>query len=149
MRILGIDPGYERLGIAVIEIGKQGGAGKKEVLLFSECFKTSREATHEIRLKKVGRKIREIISEWKPEEVAIEELFFNINQKTALLVAQAFGVIIYEAAEAGLPVSLYGPLQVKIATTGYGRSSKEQIQEMVARLIDIKRIMPWMMSMTL
>ena len=132
MRILGIDPGFERLGIAVLE--KNGG---KECVIFSECFKTSAKLEFAERLKLIGAEVRKIIKEYKPEVLAIETLFLNTNQKTVMRVAEARGVAVYEAAQAGLKIFEASPPQIKIATTGYGRSDKAQINKMVKILVDI------------
>lgn len=131
-RILGIDPGYERLGLAVVEKGL-----KKDKVLFSFCFITKREDNHEIRLLNIKKCITEVIKKWQPEKMAIEKLFFNENQKTALKVAEARGVIITEAAENNLDVMEIGPLEVKMAITGYGRSDKRQIKLMLDKIADI------------
>ena len=132
MRILGIDPGFERLGIAVLE--KNGG---KERVTFSECFKTSAKLEFADRLKLIGTEVREVIKKYKPEVLAIETLFLNTNQKTVMRVAEARGVAVYEAAQAGLKIFEASPPQIKIATTGYGRSDKAQINKMVKILVDI------------
>ncbi len=134
-RLLAIDPGYEKMGVAVLEIRR--GEPSKEVLLFSECFKTSKESAADERLCALGKEIERVIKKFKPESLAIEKLFFAGNQKTAMLVSEARGVIIYEAARAGLSVFEYTPLQVKVAVTGYGRSDKEQVKFMVEKLISV------------
>ncbi|KKW13371.1 MAG: Crossover junction endodeoxyribonuclease RuvC [Parcubacteria group bacterium GW2011_GWC2_49_9] len=131
---MAIDPGYEKMGVAVLE--KNLG---KEVLLFSECFKTSRKDSAQKRLCALGKEIGRIIDEFKPRSLAIEKLFFAGNQKTAMLVSEARGVIVYEATRAGLSVTEYTPLEVKVAVTGYGRSTKEQIKYMAEKLVDIKK----------
>lgn len=133
MIILSIDPGYERLGIAVIEKIPRG----KEVLVYSECFKTSAKLPHCERLTLIGNKIKEVVKKYKPEILATEKLFFSKNQKTALLVAEARGVILYSANSLGLPVFEYRPVEIKIAVTGYGRSEKNQIIDMVKKLIKV------------
>jgi crossover junction endodeoxyribonuclease RuvC len=135
MRIISIDPGYERLGLAVIEKEKN----KKEVLIFSECFKTSAKLPHSERLTLIGNRIKEVIKKYKPEQLATEKLFFSGNQKTAMLVAEARGVILYSGTSSDLPVFEYTPNEVKIAITGYGRSEKRQIIDMVKKLIDVKK----------
>jgi crossover junction endodeoxyribonuclease RuvC len=143
-RILGIDPGFERLGIAILEkparnafsIADAGG-DKKEKVIFSECFKTSAKLDFSERLNLIGERVREIIKKYKPEILAIETLFLNTNQKTVMHVAEARGVVIYEASRAGLKIFEASPPQIKIATTGYGRASKEQIIKMVRLLVDI------------
>lgn len=134
MRILGIDPGYERLGIAILEKDKKG---DKECVLFSECFKTSAKLEFSERLNLIGEEVRKIIKKYKPEILSIETLFLNTNQKTVMHVAEARGVVIYEAARARLKIFEASPPQIKIATTGYGRSDKAQIIKMVKILVKI------------
>ncbi|HEY4508769.1 MAG TPA: crossover junction endodeoxyribonuclease RuvC [Candidatus Paceibacterota bacterium] len=133
MKIISIDPGYERLGIAILEKESKN----KEILVFSECFKTSSKLSHHERLSLIGNRIKEIIKKYKPEQLATEKLFFSGNQKTAMLVAEARGVILYTGSSLGLEVFEYTPNQVKIAITGYGRSEKRQIIDMVQKLIQI------------
>ena len=134
MIILGIDPGYERLGIAVLEKNK---SDKKEKVLFSECFKTSAKLEFNERLHLIGIEVNKIIDKYKPEILAIETLFLNTNKKTVMKVAEARGIVVYEASCAGLKIFEASPPQIKIATTGYGRASKEQIIKMVKILVDI------------
>ena len=133
-RILGIDPGYERLGIAVLEKDKQG---DRERVLFSECFKTSAKFEFSERLNLIGEEVKKIIKKYKPEILSIETLFLNTNQKTVMRVAEARGVVIYEAAQAGLKIFEASPPQIKIATTGYGKSDKTQIIKMIKMLVKI------------
>ncbi len=132
-KVISVDPGYERLGIAVVE--KDG--GKKEELIFSECFKTSAKLKHEKRLALLGQEIKKVIKEYEPTDMAIEELFFSNNQKTAMRVAEARGVIIYEASLQNIQVYEYKPVEIKMAVTGYGKSTKNQVISMVKRLIKI------------
>ena len=134
MRILGIDPGFERLGIAVLEKNK---ADRKERILFSECFKTEARLPFSERLNLIGGRIRNVIKDHKPDILAIETLFLNTNQKTVMRVAEARGVVIYEAAHAGLRIFEASPPQIKVATTGYGKADKAQIIKMVKMLIDV------------
>ncbi len=129
MRIISIDPGYERLGIAVLE------KNKKEELIFSECFKTKASLPFIERLELVGREVARVISVFKPEALSIENLFISTNQKTAMRVAEVRGAILYQARLSGLEVFEYTPLQIKTATTGYGRATKEQMISMVSKLI--------------
>ena len=135
MRIISIDPGYERLGIAVIEKSLRG----KEVLVYSDCFKTSAKLPHHERLGLIGNEIKRVIEEFLPTALALENLFFSNNQKTAITVAEARGVILYQAATHNLPVYQYGPGQIKVAVTGYGKSDKDQIIAMIPRLIHIDK----------
>src|SRR5581483_1009955 len=117
MRIIAIDPGYERLGLAILEKEK----GQKEILIFSECFKTSSKLSHHERLNLIGGRISEIIKKYQPKALATEKLFFAKNQKTALLVSEARGVILYTGNSLGLEIFEYLPAEIKIAITGYGR----------------------------
>ncbi len=132
-RVIAVDPGYERMGVAVIE--KNGNS--KEELLFSECFKTSAKIDHAQRLCLLGQEIKNIIEKYEPNDMAIEDLFFSNNQKTAMRVAEARGVIIYEASIKNLNIYEYKPVEIKIAVTGYGKSNKEQVISMTKRLIKI------------
>jgi crossover junction endodeoxyribonuclease RuvC len=134
VKIISIDPGYERLGIAVLEKETN-----KEVLLFSECFKTSAKLPHSERLNLIGKKLEKVIKEYKPSALAIETLFFAKNQKSAMQVAETRGVIMYEGKRNNLEIFEYSPMAVKIAVTGYGKSDKIQLTEMVKRLIKIKK----------
>lgn len=133
MKIISIDPGYERLGIAVIEKEK----GSKEILLFSECFKTSAKLPHHERLSLIGDRIKDVVKKWKPEQLATEKLFFSGNQKTALLVAEARGVILFTGSSLGLEIFEYTPNEIKIAISGYGKAEKNQMIDMVRKLIKV------------
>lgn len=136
MRILGIDPGFERLGIAVID--KEGGTPKEEVL-FSECFKTSPKLEFPKRLLLVGEEIKKVIKKYKPDMLAIETLFLSANQKTAMRVSETRGVIIYESSQAGLKVFEASPLEIKMAITSYGKADKKQVMKMVKLLISLEK----------
>jgi len=129
MRIIAIDPGYERLGIAILE------KNKKEELLFSECFKTKAELPFMERLELVGREVERIIKEYSPEALVIENLFIETNQKTAMRVAEVRGAILYQSSILGLKIYEYTPLQIKVAVTGYGKATKIQVMTMVKKLI--------------
>ncbi len=130
MRILGIDPGYERLGLSVIE-----GERSKETLIYSECFRTSAKIPFEERLLLIGERVEYIIKKYKPEILAIENLFLSNNQKTAMRVSEVRGAIIYLGLKKGLKVFEYTPLQIKNSVLGYGKGDKKQIQFMVPKLI--------------
>ncbi len=134
MKILAVDPGYEKIGISVLE--KVMG---KETLLFSECFKTSSKSPAPERLCAIGKEVEKIIEKFQPKCLAIEKLFFAGNQKTAMLVSEARGVIIYEAVRAGLSVREFTPLEMKVAVTGYGRSDKSQVKFMVEKLMAVNK----------
>lgn len=141
MRIIAIDPGYERLGIAVLERGattKQSTSSKnknKEQLIFSECFKTKASLPFVDRLELVGREVARVIARYAPEVLAIENLFIEKNQKTAMRVAEVRGAILYVAMLSGLEIHEYTPLQIKVATTSYGKATKTQVVSMVQRLV--------------
>lgn len=126
MIILGIDPGFDKMGCAVLSRTKN-----KEELVYSFCVRTDKKDSHEKRLLTLGAKLKKIISKYKPEIIAVEKLFFTTNQKTALKVAEARGVVLYLAALNNLPVAEFTPLEIKMSLTGYGRADKEQVKKMV------------------
>lgn len=132
--ILGIDPGYDRIGIAVIK--KEKG---KDILLHSECFETSSELPHFERLFLIGKKIEKIIKKYKPEVMGIETLLWSKNTKTAMGVAEARGVILAEAAAHKLFIKEFNPNQIKLTITGYGKSDKKQIISMIEKLLKLKK----------
>ncbi len=129
-RVLALDPGYDRLGVAVLE--KHSG---KEVLLYSGCLETRKTDALTERLFEVGTTLESLLITHTPDIVAIETLFFNKNIKTAIGVAQARGIIIFLAKKAGCVVCEYGPQEIKVAVTGYGKSDKNAIIAMVKRLV--------------
>ncbi len=131
--ILGIDPGYDRLGIAILE--KESG---KENILHSECFETNDKLPYQDRLVLVGKKVEEIIETFDPKKLAIETLLFSKNTKTALRVAEVRGVIILEAAKKGILISEYNPNTIKLAVTGYGKSDKKQMILMIDKIFKPK-----------
>jgi len=135
MKILAIDPGFERVGIAVIEKTFLN----KDLLLFSECFKTSAKIPFPERLKEIGMRLEVVIKKYKPERLAIEKLYFTTNQKTVMGVSEARGTMIYIAAKNNLSVYEYTPPQIKVAVTGYGKASKDMVMSMVPKLIEIKK----------
>lgn len=132
-RIISVDPGFERLGVAIIE--KEN--NRKERVIFSECFITSKKENHEERLLLIGEEISRLIKEHNPTSLAIENLFLNSNQKTAMRVAEAKGAVIYEAKKQGLSVFEYSPPQIKLAVTGNGRADKKSIIKMIPLLVKI------------
>jgi crossover junction endodeoxyribonuclease RuvC len=134
MIILGIDPGYERLGVAVL---KKNIGDKREKVIFSECFKTSSKLDFSERLLLIGKEVNKIIKKYKPEILSIETLFLTTNQKTVMHVAETRGVILYEAIKNNLKIFEATPLQLTVATTGYGRADKNQIIKMVQLLVGI------------
>jgi len=125
-RVLAIDPGFDRIGVAILEENK---------LLFSTCIETNRKESQAERLAQIGLEIKNIIKKWKPKSLGIEKLFFNQNTTSAMRVAEARGVIIYEAICVGLEIFEYGPQEIKIAVTGYGKAHKTEVQTMAMRLL--------------
>ena len=132
MRILAFDPGYERLGVAVLE--KQSG---KEVLLHSECVRTSAKLAFSERLRELGESAEALIAKWQPAAVALEQVFFEKNAKTAMQVAEVRGALTYIAAKHSVAVLQYAPAAVKVAITGYGKSNKAAVALMVGKLVSI------------
>jgi len=137
MKILAIDPGYERVGIAVLEKTTNGSGG--EELVYSDCFKTSKELPFLERLQLVGEELERVIKELEPTAFAIEKLFFNTNQKTATNVSEVRGAFIYIALKNNLKVFEYTPLQIKSAVAGDGHGDKEQVISMIKNLIKIEK----------
>ncbi|MAF59695.1 MAG: crossover junction endodeoxyribonuclease RuvC [Candidatus Pacebacteria bacterium] len=134
MRVLAIDPGYDRLGIAILDKDEKG----LETLLFSACVTTDSKSEFPDRLNKVVLETKKAMEEFSPDALSIEKLYITKNQKTAMRVAEVRGAIIQSARENGLEVFEYTPLQIKIAVGGHGKSDKKQIISMVPRLIDLK-----------
>jgi crossover junction endodeoxyribonuclease RuvC len=130
MRVIGIDPGYDRLGFAIMEY-RDG----KECLLFSGCIETDRQTTASDRLLTIGQKFTELLIEKKIDTLAIEKLFFNQNQKTVMGVAEVRGCLIYLAKLHNCNLHEFGPQEIKVAVTGYGKSDKRAVIEMVKRLV--------------
>lgn len=135
MILLSIDPGFERVGIAVIQKEKGG----KEKLLHSECFKTSKTETFADRLLLIQNKISSLCVEYNPTILATESLFMATNLKTGIQVAHARGVIIVTARKHGLTLYEYTPLQVKVAVTGYGKSDKQAVMAMVPKILHMEK----------
>ncbi len=135
MKILGIDPGYERLGIAIIEKTKD----RKDHVVFSDCFKTKSSLPFYERLGLIGSEIEKTIKKYKPEVLGIETLFLNTNQKTAMRVSEVRGLILYLAQKNKLEIFEATPPQIKNAITGYGHSGKTEINKMLKMLVDIDK----------
>ena len=134
MIILGIDPGIAIVGWGVLEYT----ASKFKVLGYGSIQTPSTMATED-RLCAVYRELKDIILKYKPEHMAIEELFWNTNQKTGIRVSEARGVILLCGRMAGLEIHEYTPLQVKQAVVGYGRAEKKQVISMVTLLLGLPK----------
>jgi crossover junction endodeoxyribonuclease RuvC len=124
--VLGIDPGTAATGYGIVERN-----GSKLRLIDYGCFETVPADQLPVRLLHIHQAITELIAEHKPALVGVERLFFNKNVQTAFAVGQARGAVLLAAAQAGVPVFEYGPHEVKMAVTGYGRAGKDQVQRMV------------------
>ena len=133
MKILGIDPGYDRLGIAIIEKPVKG----KEIVVYSSCLQTSSKDSIYMRLNQVGTEISKILDQFKPDAIALETLFITKNQKTAMRVSEARGIIIYEATRKNVPIFEYAPMQVKMAITSDGTSDKDRVFKMLKLLVTL------------
>ncbi len=135
MKILGIDPGIGRCGWGVVDV-----QGSRHKALKFGCIETSSDLEVPKRLEIIYKEIIKIIKIYSPDALAIEELFFNTNAKTAFMVGQARGVILLAASQNKMTISIYTPLQVKIALTGYGRAEKDQVGKMVKVLLSLSEI---------
>ena len=133
MRILGIDCGGEYTGYGVVEQDDEGSLHH----LCSGAIRLLPREPLELRLKKICEKLTEIIATYAPEQVAIEDVFYAVNVKSALKLGHVRGVAMLAAAQAGLGVVAYSPLSIKSAVVGYGKAEKCQVQMMVARLLDL------------
>ncbi len=135
MRIIGIDPGTGILGFGIIEVTK----GKPK-LVDGGVIRTPVKEDDAVRLLTIYEELTDIIADTKPNEMAVEKLFFAQNVTTAITVAQARGVVLLTGMQAGLKIAEYTPLQIKQALTGYGRAEKKQIQEMVRVILGLKEV---------
>lgn len=133
MKVLAIDPGFGRCGVAVLT--KDSG---KERVLYSDCIETSPKLSFPERLAEVVNACERIITDAAPAHMAIEKLFFSNNQKTAMQVAEVRGALISLAVQRGLGVSEYSPVQVK-AALGYGKADKKQVAKMLHMLVKIDK----------
>ena len=135
MKILGIDPGYAIMGYGVVE--KTG--NRFRVCRYGSVTTDAGTPMTE-RLEHLYTSLREIIDEERPDVAAIEQLFFNTNAKTAILVGQARGVAVLACVKGGLQVEEYTPLQIKQALVGYGRADKKQVQMMVKTILNLREV---------
>lgn len=135
VRILGIDPGYATLGWGIIEQK----ANSFNTIAYGAIL-TKSEVPMEKRLQIIYNSLCNLLDEYKPDGMSVEEIFFNTNSKTAILVSQARGVIILAGAEKNVKLYEYTPLQIKQALVGYGRADKNQVQQMVKRILSLDTI---------
>ncbi|HZQ96596.1 MAG TPA: crossover junction endodeoxyribonuclease RuvC [Candidatus Sulfotelmatobacter sp.] len=133
MRVLGIDCGGEYTGYGVVEMSASGKLGCRAC----GAIKLSPRETLPRRLSRIYLQLGEIIAQYQPDEVAIEDVFYALNVKSALKLGQVRGVAMLAAAAAGLEVAEYSPLTIKSSVVGYGRAEKLQVQQMVTRLLEL------------
>jgi crossover junction endodeoxyribonuclease RuvC len=133
--VLGIDPGTARLGYGIVE--RQG---SQLTMLEYGCVETTNDRPLEQRLLLIYEALTDLIETHHPEAMGVERLFFNKNVQTAMAVGQARGVVLLVGAQHGLPVFEYGPHEVKLAVTGYGRAPKDQVQRMVQLVLSMSQM---------
>lgn len=130
MRVIAVDPGYDRMGVAIMERD-----GSTERLLYSTCIETDRMATLPDRLATIGEQFDALLEEYHPHLFGVETLFFNQNRTTAIAVAEARGIAVFLARRHGCAIAEFGPQEVKVAVTGYGKSDKTAVFDMLTRLV--------------
>lgn len=139
MRVFGIDCGTEVTGFGVVESSETA----REPVLVAKAMgaiRLARSRPLTERLEQVFRELTDELERWQPDAVAIEEVFYSVNAKSALKLGQVRGVALLAAARQGLPVAEYAPLRIKSSVVGYGMAQKEQVQFMVARLLDLEEV---------
>ena len=136
MRVLGIDCGTEYTGFGVVDLHPD----QSLHCVVCGAIQLSPKQPMAMRLSQVYRELCEVIDQHRPDEVAIEEVFYSVNAKSALKLGQVRGVAMLTAAMAGLVVAEYAPLTIKSAVVGYGKAEKSQVQHMVARLLRLAEI---------
>ncbi len=135
MVILGIDPGFAIVGFGVLE-----SAGGSQRLVQCGAITTQAGLPLPTRLLQISRDMDELLATFRPDAMAVEELFFNNNITTGIGVAQARGVILTEAERQGVPIFEYSPSEVKLAVVGYGKAEKRQVMDMTKRLLKLKAV---------
>ena len=133
MIILGIDPGTATTGFGIIKKVK-----KTMKVLDYGCIKTSPDFPDGERLKKISNELNKLIKKHQPKAMAVENIYFFKNLKTAMPVSQAKGVILLAAARKKIPIYEITPLQMKMAITGYGKAEKKQVQKMIKKVLDLE-----------
>ena len=135
MRILGIDPGYAIMGYGILDY-----KGNKFTPVKYGSITTEAHTPNEERLLTLYTELTRIIEEYRPDEAAIEELFYNTNATTAIMVGEARGMALLACAQSGVRISEYTPLQIKSSLTGYGRADKKQVQTMVKMILGLAQV---------
>ena len=134
-RVLGVDPGSEATGYGVIE-----SEGQRYELIEYAAIRASSRLSPARRLLVISQKLEEVIERLRPDVCAVEETFYGVNVKSALKLGHVRGLVLVAAARAGLEVFEYSPLEIKSALVGYGRAEKQQVQEMVRRLLSLSAL---------
>lgn len=135
MLVLGIDPGTATTGFGLVD----GDKGKSRLVDYGAILTSPNTAMPE-RLLIINRELNQLLQKYRPDAMAIEQIFFHRNVKTAITVAQSRGVLLMTAAQAGISIAEYTPLQVKQSVVGYGNASKRQVQLMVQALLSLKAV---------
>lgn len=135
MKIIGVDPGYAIVGVGVLDY-----RGTRFTTLDYGAITTPAEMAFGDRLKTIYEDFTAIVQMHRPDAIAVERLYFTTNQKTAIDVAQARGIILLVAAQFQVPCYEYTPLQVKLAVTGYGKAVKKQVMEMTTRILNLREV---------
>ncbi|MDD2621060.1 MAG: crossover junction endodeoxyribonuclease RuvC, partial [Syntrophomonadaceae bacterium] len=135
MLVLGIDPGTATTGYGLVDY-----RGSREILVDYGTIRTSSTIDMPLRLCAINEGLNQLLQEYKPEVVVVEQLFFHKNTKTAITVAQSRGVVLMTAAISGYQIAEYTPLQVKQAVVGYGKAEKKQVQLMVQQILAMKEL---------
>ena len=135
MRILGIDPGYAIMGYGIVDY-----KGSKFTPVAYGSITTEAHTPNEERLMILYDELSQVIEEYKPDEASVEELFYNTNATTAIMVGEARGMALLACAKAGIKISEYTPLQIKSSLTGYGRADKKQVQTMVKMILNLSEV---------
>lgn len=133
-RILGIDPGSQITGIGIIDASERG----ELKLCYHGCVKTSRTKSLPERLKQIYNGLTDIIRQYSPDHVAVEDIFYSDNVKTAIVMGQARGIALLAPVNLGIPPAEYSPREVKLAVVGRGNASKEQVHFMVKNILGLK-----------
>ena len=136
MRVFGIDCGTEITGYGVVESDDESRNPRLICLAFG-AIRLAKQKTMPMRLKQVFDELNAALEEWRPDVVAVEEVFYSVNAKSALKLGQVRGVAMLTIAQMGLPLAEYAPLKIKSSVVGYGLAGKEQVQFMVARLLGL------------
>lgn len=139
MRVFGIDCGTEITGFGVVD-SDDSSLTPRIVCKIAGTIRLAKSKPLAERLSEVYRRLSEELAQWRPAVVAIEEVFYSVNAKSALKLGQVRGVALLAAAEHGIPVAEYAPLSIKSSVVGYGLAKKEQVQFMVARLLDLPEL---------